>query len=638
MSVTLPKGGNLRLTDAAPGIEQVRVELGWRDLPGGAGALEVDGVVIVEHAGAASGSPEVLLAHQTPNPGEGAVTSAAPAAGRPGAETLVVTLAAIPPGIIRLRLGAAIFDAAARGQTFRLVGEPSIRVLNQADGAEIARYDVAPETGQETVMIFGELYRHAGSWKFRAVGQGYTNGLRGLVEHGHEVEPARPADVAAFLTRSSPTRSRRKVADHLHPPQPTAPAASPTPAASPASGRPAPSRPSAQRPPAAPARPGERGPAFSRPPVTPRPPAAPPRPGPPAPPRPEPPAPSRPATWSPLDLDDAAPAPPGASAPPAAPGGRSALDLGGPGHGPHPSAPPSAPGRSPLDLDRDAQPAPPSAGPPAAGHPGAAGGGSALDLGGGGYDTPAPADHGPGPSALDLGGRPGASGAGRSGASSGDGPRPVTFGERSARYRQRLEHVTALDEGHPVTAWTAEKRGSGSLTVTLRWTALTTRTGLPRPSDLQLGCLWQALDGASGVLQTLGGATSAPGAGASGRQVLALTSRDEHEGQTMFVDLRALATFKRFFVFAYGLHGAPEWDLLRPVLTVGARTGESLEIRLGDAPAGSRTCVVASFHVAQDDLVIRREDVFLTGPQAEAALRYGWSLEWTPDGMSLRDR
>jgi uncharacterized protein involved in tellurium resistance len=106
----------------------------------------------------------------------------------------------------------------------------------------------------------------------------------------------------------------------------------------------------------------------------------------------------------------------------------------------------------------------------------------------------------------------------------------------------------------------------------------------------------------------------------------------------MFVDLRSLATFKRFFVFAYGLHGAPEWDLLRPVLTVTARTGENLEIRLGDAPAGARTCVVASFHLAQDDLVIRRENDFLLGPQAEAAARHGWALDWNPDGMSLRER
>ncbi|WP_045877983.1 TerD family protein [Pseudofrankia sp. DC12] len=662
MSVTLPKGGNLRLTDAAPGIEQVRVELGWRDQPGGAAALEVDGVIVVDQSGTDGGSPGVLLAHQTPNPAEGVATRAtAGHADVVDVETLVVTLAAIPPAVARLRLGAAIFDAAARRQTFRLVGGPYIRVLNQADGVEIARHDVTPETGRETAMVFGELYRHAGTWKFRAVGQGYTNGLPGLAENGHEVAAARPADVAAFVTRSSPTRSRRKVADHLHPPPHAAPAAVPA--------RPGPAGQTAgghQPRPAVTARSGERGPVFSRPPVTPRPPAAPPRPVPPAPARPAPPpaptsrpaapaparpapppaptaqpgppAAGRPAAGSPLDLDEASPLPAG----PSSPGGRSALDLGGSAQAPPPAVGRPAGGRSSLDLDDET-----AGGSPAAGQAPSPGSGASLDLGSGSYAAGPGAGQAPGHSALDLGGRPAAGGqpggggqpgAAGSGRSAGDGPRAVVFGERSARYRQRLEHVTVLDEGHPATAWTAEKRGSGSLTVTLRWTALTTRTGLPRPSDLQLGCLWQSLDGSSGVLQTLGGATSAPGSGVSGRQVLALTPRDEHEGQTTFVDLHALATFKRFFAFAYGLHGAPEWDLLRPVLTVGARTGENLEIRLGAAPAGSRTCVVASFHVAQDDLVIRREDEFLAGPQAEAALRYGWSLDWNPDGMSLRDR
>jgi len=213
----------------------------------------------------------------------------------------------------------------------------------------------------------------------------------------------------------------------------------------------------------------------------------------------------------------------------------------------------------------------------------------------------------------------------------------VLFGERSSRYLQRLEHVTELNDDHPATAWTAEKRGSGAVTVTLTWAPLTTRTGLPRPSDLHLGCFWQALDGSVGLLQALGGATSAPGRGAD-RQVLALGPRDEHEGQKLFVDLRALDTFKRFFVFAYGLRSAPEWDLLRCVLTVSARTGEHLAIPIGAAPPAARTCVLGSFHVAQDDLVIRRESTFFDGPQSEAAASYGWSLPWNPDGMTIRDR
>ncbi|MBL7495456.1 TerD domain-containing protein [Frankia sp. CNm7] len=577
MTVLLPKGGNVLLSAASPGLERVQVDLGWRDRPGDrAPALELDGLVVVERAGGDGAEPaaELLLAHQAPNPAE---SPRPPAATHEGAElaTLVVTLAAIPAEVSRLQLGAVIVDAAGRRQTFRSVRGAFIRVSNPAGDVEIAHYDVEPETGQETALLFGELYRHPSGWKFRAVGQGFTTGLAGFADpRHHQVMAARPADVAGFLTRTSPTRSRRRVTDHLHPPPaPAAMAAPNQPAA--ASGPPL-----AHRPSTAPPRPADHGPRDAA-----RAPAPPVRPAPPVSSTP-----ARPAARSPLDLS-------GEPGPPAP------LPPRSPTPSPSPAAEPAR--RSPLDLGGD------GSAKAAARAPGTPAGRSPLDLGG---DRPAPTPAGAA--------RPGGA---------------VVFGEQSSRHRQRLEHVTALDDDHPATAWTAEKRGSGSLTVTLRWTQLTNRSGLPRPSDIQLGCFWQAFDGAAGVLQTLGGATSAPGPGA-GRQVLALAPRDERDGQTMFVDLRALPTFKRFFVFAYGLHGAPAWTALRPVLTVSARTGETLTIRLDDASPTTRTCVVASFHLAQDDLVIRREHDCLDGPQAEAAARYGWALDWNPDGMTVADR
>ena len=52
-----------------------------------------------------------------------------------------------------------------------------IRVVNQADGTELARYDLTEDASTETAMVFGELYRNGAEWKFRAVGQGYASGL-----------------------------------------------------------------------------------------------------------------------------------------------------------------------------------------------------------------------------------------------------------------------------------------------------------------------------------------------------------------------------------------------------------------------------------------------------------------------------
>ncbi|MFD7555251.1 TerD family protein [Streptomyces sp. NPDC059835] len=58
------------------------------------------------------------------------------------------------------------------------------------DGTSVARYDVT-DAGGETAMVLAELYRRAGGWKFRAVGQGYVNGLAGLVtDHGVDVADA----------------------------------------------------------------------------------------------------------------------------------------------------------------------------------------------------------------------------------------------------------------------------------------------------------------------------------------------------------------------------------------------------------------------------------------------------------------
>ncbi|HEX4017226.1 MAG TPA: TerD family protein [Frankiaceae bacterium] len=543
MTVTLPKGGNLLLTDEAPGITRVRVGVGWNPGPVAAGApLEMDVVVSIITETAPGG--RLLLGQQVPNPEEpvGTRPVSGPIVG--DVEKLVVNLEAAPRSLTRLVFGVAIYDAVQRRQTFRPVRDAYIRVLNDENGVEVARYTLEPETGAETAMVFGELYRNPKGWKFRAVGQGYSEGLRGVAGSG-AAEPAiaRPVDVTGFLTRASATRNRRSAADHLHPP--------PLPAAPPAK--------AASRPPAT-----ASPPVKATPPVKAAQPSSsssspsPPRRGLTPPPRPAAAPPARPTPPSP---PQSRPAPPAKASPPRAPA-RSSLDLSGPEPTPDAGA-----------SDATVQTSRPSS--------------------------------------------------------------RVVFGEHSSRHRQRQERVPTLDDDHPVTTWTEQDRGAGGMTITLQWEPLTTASRLPRPSDIQLGGFWQAGDRAAGVMQTLGNAISAPGL-LGPRQVLRLGRRDEREGQTIFVDLAALQEFRRFFVFAYGLHGSPEWEALRPELVVTAPSGETLSMRLGAAPPSARICVIASFHISADDLVIRRENDFLDGTQSHAAARYGWALEWNPDGMSLR--
>ncbi|MBR5495198.1 MAG: TerD family protein, partial [Psychrobacter sp.] len=75
-----------------------------------------------------------------------------------------------------------IHDAAARSQNFGQVANAFIRVVNEETGTEVVRFDLAEDYSVETAMVFGEVYRHNGEWKFRAVGQGYSGGLQAMCQ------------------------------------------------------------------------------------------------------------------------------------------------------------------------------------------------------------------------------------------------------------------------------------------------------------------------------------------------------------------------------------------------------------------------------------------------------------------------
>ena len=83
----------------------------------------------------------------------------------------------MPADVQKIAVTVTIHEGEARRQSFGMVSNAFIRIVNDATGREIARYDLTEDASTETAMIFGEVYRHNGDWKFRAVGQGYRGGL-----------------------------------------------------------------------------------------------------------------------------------------------------------------------------------------------------------------------------------------------------------------------------------------------------------------------------------------------------------------------------------------------------------------------------------------------------------------------------
>lgn len=183
MGVSLSKGGNVSLTKEAPGLTAVAVGLGWDcrtttgvdfDLDASALILGADRRVLSDaHFVFYNNlrSPDGSIEHTGDNlTGEGDGDD----------EVVNVDLAAVPPNVDSIVFAVSIHDADARGQSFGQVTNAYIRVVNRANGAEIARYDLSEDASTETSMNFGELYRHGNDWKFRAIGQGYAAGLAGI--------------------------------------------------------------------------------------------------------------------------------------------------------------------------------------------------------------------------------------------------------------------------------------------------------------------------------------------------------------------------------------------------------------------------------------------------------------------------
>ncbi|MFF3945157.1 TerD family protein [Streptomyces sp. NPDC001902] len=233
MTQAMVKGSNIPVTASG-----VRAVLRWSP---GAGVPDVDASALLLGADGQVRSDEDFIFYNQPRHPGGAARHL-PKRSEPAGLTdaIEVDLAALEAGVDRV-----VVAASADGGPFALVSDLTVLLYDTAAGSDaepLAVFDVVPDTGDESALICGELYRRAGGWKFRALGQGYASGLEALatefgitVEEGDldEAPPPRPEGEAASVPQpvpptvltTEPPDAYTLQAPAPVPPQPTAPPA-----------------------------------------------------------------------------------------------------------------------------------------------------------------------------------------------------------------------------------------------------------------------------------------------------------------------------------------------------------------------------------------------------------------------------
>ncbi|MGK5027710.1 TerD family protein [Janthinobacterium sp. RB2R34] len=180
MAISLLKGGNVNLSKEAPNLKKIIIGLGWDPRSTDGATFDLDGsAFLLKNDGKVRGDSDFIFYNNLKSTDGSVVHTGDNQTGEGDGddERLEIDLTRVPADIERISITVTIHDADARRQNFGMVSKAFIRCLNAEGEREIARYDLSEDSSTETAMIFGEIYRYNGEWKFKAIGQGFNGGL-----------------------------------------------------------------------------------------------------------------------------------------------------------------------------------------------------------------------------------------------------------------------------------------------------------------------------------------------------------------------------------------------------------------------------------------------------------------------------
>ena len=185
MSVSLQKGQKVSLSKEHAGLSRMMVGLGWDEAQKAKGGffapkpkpVDCDASAILLQGGKLRDKADIVyfgnLSHKSgtiQHMGDNLT-----GAGDGDDEQILVDLSAVPAEYDRVVIVVNIYQAVQRKQHFGMIKNAFIRIVDARNNTELCKYDLSEDYSNMTAMIFGEIYRHNGEWKFNAMGQGTTD-------------------------------------------------------------------------------------------------------------------------------------------------------------------------------------------------------------------------------------------------------------------------------------------------------------------------------------------------------------------------------------------------------------------------------------------------------------------------------
>ncbi len=185
MSVKLQKGQKVSLSKENAGLSRVIVGLGWDEVERKRSFfapkpqdIDCDAFAIMLKNGKLVDNKDIVyfgnLSHYTNSVNH--MGDNLTGEGDGDDEQIVIDLNSIPAEYDKIVLAVNIYKAYDRRQNFGLIKNAFIRLVDARNNNEMCIYNLTEDYSGMTAMLFGEVYRYNGEWKFNAVGQGTTDG------------------------------------------------------------------------------------------------------------------------------------------------------------------------------------------------------------------------------------------------------------------------------------------------------------------------------------------------------------------------------------------------------------------------------------------------------------------------------